>query len=215
MMSFVLSIYIVLTISVDTLFSLDKELSDLLHIIDYGICIFFFIEFCLRLYRAKDKLEYLKWGWLDLLCSIPMMDSFRSIRLIKIFKIIKFIRAIRFLNYILSLIHGHKIKHVKTSIFLLFLSLILFSSIAILQLEGNHEGSNIKTAEDAIWWSFVTVSTVGYGDRYPVTTEGRLVGIIVIISGIGLFSALSGYIASTFMKKDIKKNKKKISNNKS
>ena len=204
LISLVLSIYIIITITVDTFVKLKPELSHLLHIIDYAICAFFFWEFWVRLFTAKNKWEYLKWGWLDLLSAIPMIDSFRTLRLIKIFKIIRFVRAARFLKYIIGITHGHKVVHIKTSLFLLFISLILFSSVAILQIEGTVENSNIKTAEDAIWWSVVTVSSVGYGDKYPVTTEGRLVGSLVIILGVGLFSTFSGYIASTFIKKNNK-----------
>jgi len=58
--------------------------------------------------------------------------------------------------------------------------------------------ANIKTAGDAIWWSVATITTVGYGDVYPVTTEGRTLAMILMISGIGLFGILSGLAASFF-----------------
>jgi len=59
--------------------------------------------------------------------------------------------------------------------------------------------SNIKSAEDAIWWTIVTVTTVGYGDKYPVTTEGRVIGILVMVAGVGLFGTYTGFIASLFV----------------
>ena len=67
--------------------------------------------------------------------------------------------------------------------------MLLFSSIAILQVETD-PNSNIKTAEDAIWWSYVTITTVGYGDKYPVTTEGRIIAVILMTVGVGLFRHL-------------------------
>jgi voltage-gated potassium channel len=73
--------------------------------------------------------------------------------------------------------------------------MVLFSSIAILQFETTAE-SNIKTAEDAIWWSYTTLTTVGYGDKYPVTTEGRLIAMILMTTGVGLCGTFAGYIAS-------------------
>ena len=66
-------------------------------------------------------------------------------------------------------------------------------------LEPQAPNSNIKDAEDALWWSFVTITTVGYGDRFPVTTEGRLVGAVLMICGVGLFGTFTGFIASWFM----------------
>jgi hypothetical protein len=63
--------------------------------------------------------------------------------------------------------------------------------------------SNIKTAEDAIWWTITTITTVGYGDRYPVTTAGRIIGMIVMVSGVGLFGTYTAYIAS-LLPSDIK-----------
>lgn len=72
--------------------------------------------------------------------------------------------------------------------------MVIFSAIAILQVERD-PNSNIKTAEDALWWSYVT-TTVGYGDRYPVTTEGRLIASVLMTAGVGLFGTFTAYIAS-------------------
>ena len=73
--------------------------------------------------------------------------------------------------------------------------MIVFSAIAILQVETDPT-SNIKSAEDAIWWAITTITTVGYGDRYPVTTLGRIVSTILMITGIGLFGTFSGLVSS-------------------
>lgn len=75
--------------------------------------------------------------------------------------------------------------------------LVIFSAIAILQVETD-TGSNIKTAEDAIWWAYVTVTTVGYGDKYPITTEGRIIAAVLMTCGVGLFGTFTAYIASWF-----------------
>ena len=62
-----------------------------------------------------------------------------------------------------------------------------------------HPDSNIKTAEDAIWWAFTTITTVGYGDRYPVTSEGRFVAVVLMAAGVGLFGTFSAFLASWFL----------------
>ena len=74
----------------------------------------------------------------------------------------------------------------------------IFGSIAILQLEVV-EGSNIKTASDALWWSFVTVTTVGYGDHFPITSAGRVLAALMMFTGIGLFGTFTAFVASAFM----------------
>jgi voltage-gated potassium channel len=78
------------------------------------------------------------------------------------------------------------------------MALVVFCSIAVLHFETEPE-SNIKTAEDAIWWAFATITTVGYGDRYPVTSEGRFVATILMCAGVGLFGTFSGFLAAWFI----------------
>jgi voltage-gated potassium channel len=74
--------------------------------------------------------------------------------------------------------------------------MIVIMGAAILDIERNAPGANIKTPMDALWWGLVTVTTIGYGDRFPVTTEGRLVAGVLIIFGIALISTLTGAFAA-------------------
>jgi voltage-gated potassium channel len=71
--------------------------------------------------------------------------------------------------------------------------------MAILWAESDKTDANIHTASDAIWWSYVTITTVGYGDRYPVTEWGRLVGVLLLSTGVGLFAVITGFIANVFL----------------
>jgi voltage-gated potassium channel len=81
---------------------------------------------------------------------------------------------------------------------LLSIVLIIFSSIAILIIESD-PNSNISTAEDAIWWTFCTITTVGYGDKYPVTTEGRIIAIILMTYGVALLGVITGFVTAFFI----------------
>ncbi len=74
-----------------------------------------------------------------------------------------------------------------------------FGSLAILYTEQFAPGANITTAADAMWWAIVTMSTVGYGDQSPVTHNGRLIGILVILVGVGLFGVITGFMANAFL----------------
>lgn len=92
--------------------------------------------------------------------------------------------------------------------------MVIFSAIAILQVEDD-PNSNIKTAEDAIWWAYVTITTVGYGDKYPVTTEGRIIAAFLMTTGVGLFGTFTGFLASWFVaekKQEEKNNSENLSN---
>jgi len=74
-----------------------------------------------------------------------------------------------------------------------------FGSLAMLRIEQYAPGANITTAGDAIWYVIVTISTVGYGDRYPVTGAGRVIGSLIIVVGVGIFGTFTGYLANLFL----------------
>jgi voltage-gated potassium channel len=83
----------------------------------------------------------------------------------------------------------------------LFLVIVLLEVGSALELaiESRAPGGNIKNASDAIWYTYVTVTTVGYGDRYPVTNAGRVVGVLIMTIGVGLFGTLTGFLANAFV----------------
>jgi voltage-gated potassium channel len=194
----VLSIYVLIALTIDTFFKLPIEVSRLLNTIDNGICIIFLIEFFIRFFQAESKIKFIKWGWIDLISSIPSVDILRAGRLIRLIRLLRVLRAFRSTKVLVQHVFKSKIRGTMTAVAVITVLIIIFSSISILNVETAPE-CNIKTAEDAIWWTMVTVTTVGYGDKYPVTSEGRLIGVIVMIFGVGLFGTYTGYIASLFV----------------
>jgi voltage-gated potassium channel len=197
---FVLSIYVLLALLIDTLWVLPKETSVLLNYIDNTICVFFFVEFWIRFYQSDNKLNFIKWGWIDLISSIPAISYLRAGRVLRLIRLLRLIRAFRSTRMFVTHIFKNKAQGAFTSVSILACLLIIFSSIAILQVEKDPD-SNIKTAEDAIWWSYVTITTVGYGDKYPVTTEGRIIAAVLMTAGVGLFGTFTAYISSWFVLK--------------
>jgi len=85
-----------------------------------------------------------------------------------------------------------------SSVMLTVFLLVTFASLGTLLVEHGPDG-NIRTAEDAIWWSMTTITTVGYGDHYPTTLGGRLLAMGLMLCGVGLFGTLSGLVASWFL----------------
>ena len=194
----ILSIYVLGALLVDTVFILPTETSILLNYIDNTICAFFFFEFAIRLYKAESKLKFLRWGWIDLLSSIPMVGFLRAGRLLRLIRLLRVLRAFRSTSHLVNHIFANKAQGAFTSISVIAILLVIFSAIGILQVE-NDPNSNIKTAEDAIWWAYVTITTVGYGDKYPVTTEGRIIAAFLMTAGVGLFGTFTAFIASWFV----------------
>jgi len=166
------------------------------------------MDFCIRFYHAESKLKFMKWGWIDLISSIPMFDFLRVGRLFRLIRLFRVIRAFRSTRKLVHHIFKDKSQGALTSVSIFAILIVIFSAIAILQVE-HEENSNIRTAEDALWWAYVTVTTVGYGDKYPVTTEGRLIATVLMTVGVGLFGTFTAFIATLFVKDQRDKEKLK------
>jgi voltage-gated potassium channel len=193
-----LSIYVLIALLIDTIFKLLPEISRVLYYSDNIICAVFFYDFAVRFYRAENKLKFMRWGWIDLLSSIPSIEILRVGRAVRLFRLIRILRAFRSTKNLVNHIFRSRATGAFTSVSIIAILLVIFSSIAILQVETD-PNSNIKTAEDAIWWSYVTITTVGYGDKFPVTTEGRLIAGVLMTAGVGLFGTFTAYVASWFV----------------
>jgi voltage-gated potassium channel len=194
----ILSIYVLLALLIDSYFKLSPETSKLLFIIDNIICIIFLFDFFYRFYQAPSKKEFIKWGWIDFISSIPSFEFLRYGRLIRLFRLLRVMRAFRSVKYLTKHLFKNRTQGTFATVSLIALLMLVFGSISILQVEVD-PNSNIKSAEDAIWWAFVTITTVGYGDKYPVTTEGRIIAAFLMVTGVGLFGTFTGFVAAWFM----------------
>jgi voltage-gated potassium channel len=197
----ILSFYVLSSLLIETFFTLPKEISKVLNYIDNLICVIFLFDFALRFKKAENKLKFMKWGWIDLISSIPTFDFMRAGRLLRLIRLIRLIRAFRSTRHVIEHVFKNKIQGTLSSVSIISVLMLLFSSIAILQFE-TAPNSNIKTAEDAIWFSYSTITTVGYGDKYPVTSEGRIIAAILITVGVGLFGTFTAFVSSWFVKSE-------------
>src|SRR5687768_8135832 len=174
-------------------------------ILDYAdlmVCVLFLADFLYSLYRAENKWRYfVTWGWIDLLSSIPAVDITRWGRAARILRVLRVLRGLRAVHIMTTLVKHNRGQHTVMALSLLVITVVTFASVAILQFEAGEQG-NIKSAEDAVWWAMTTITTVGYGDRYPTTTEGRMVAVLLMSAGVGLFGTFSGFLASWFSGED-------------
>jgi len=173
--------------------------SEILTSVDNIICLFFFTDFVIRFYQAENKLQFMKWGWIDLLSSVPMVEQLQFIRIIRIARILRAVQHIRSSKLVVKMIFEHRFKATFSLVSAISFVLVTFGAIGILLLEQAQIGSNINNGVDALWWSFVTITTVGYGDYYPVTTGGRIIAALLMTAGVGLFGTFTGFISSWFV----------------
>lgn len=177
----------------------DQTLGAVLDLVNIVLIIFFAMDFLVRFFTAPSKKQYFfkEYGWADLLSSLP----FSQTNILRLFRLIKVYRLLR--DYGLKQIGRALITdRADSALFtLLFVSILMleFGSLGMLAIEAPAQGANIVDANDALWYMVVTMSTVGYGDQYPVTTAGRVLGAVVILIGVGIFGTLTGYLANFFL----------------
>lgn len=194
----VLSAFVLLALLADTFWRLPVEESKLLHYADHGLCLFFLIEFAVRFYYAPHKRAFMRWGWLDLVSSIPNLPFLRIGQVLRLVRVVRVLRNFHSARNLEGYFYRNKAAGVFTSVALFSVLMVLFSAFAILHVE-QAPTSNIKTAVDALWWAYVTITTVGYGDLYPVTTAGRLIATLLLTTGVGLFGTFTGLVSSWFL----------------
>jgi len=195
----VLCLYALAALAAQVAIQLEPGTRRILEYADYIVCFLFLCDFFVCLVRAPNRRQYfLTWGWLDLLSSIPALDLARWGRTARVVRIFRVLRGLRATKLLAALVLRRRAESAFLAASLVALLLIVFSSVAVLQFETIPE-ANIKTADDAIWWAFATITTVGYGDRFPTTAEGRFVGMILMCAGVGLFGTFSGYLAAWFI----------------
>lgn len=196
----VTSLAVLLVLALSLFMPLPPEVKKVLDWADLAICAIFMADFALLLYLHVDRRRYLlTWGWLDFISSIPLVDPFRWGRIARIIRLLRLFRGLRGSAGLLRRFFAHRQETAVLAIVLTLLIVAIFSSVAILVAEDG-SGSDIDTAEDAIWWTLTTMTTVGYGDLAPVTTLGRMVAVLTMFAGIGVFGAFTALVASMLVR---------------
>lgn len=179
---------------------LPTAVREVLQIVDYGICAVFLVDFFRSLLRAEHKTRYfLHWGWLDLLGSIPGLLVLRLLRIGRILTSLQRLHDVP-LRVLLRRVREHRAQSTMLVMLFLMIFIITVSASVVAVAEGQAADANIVDGSDAFWWAFVTITTVGYGDYFPVTEIGRVFATLLMLVGVGLFTVLTSYIASTFLK---------------
>jgi voltage-gated potassium channel len=195
----ILAIFSLVILIIPLIVQLPQETVDLLDKVENILCIFFLADFLRSLFRAPNKWAYfLKGGgWLDLLGSIPF-GKFAIFRFARLFRIARVMRTLKG-NDFRKMLTDQLAESTLLFTFIAALLLIFTIAFLVLKAEQGNPHANITTYPNAVWWAFVTITTVGYGDYFPVTNLGRLWAIILMFAGLGIIGVLSSYLASTFI----------------
>jgi voltage-gated potassium channel len=192
-----------LVIMVLLLLPLSQPTIDTLLVFDNLVCGIFLLDFFYNLARSKPKREYFIYrrGWLDLLGSIPSLGIFRFTVLLRLARLSRLARIARLLQgqNRRELIRDVVENRGSYALFITFLSAFLVlttATVLIVQFESQAADAKILTGGDAVWWGLVTITTVGYGDYYPVTFLGRATAVFVMFAGVGIIGSLASILAS-------------------
>ena len=195
-----------LVIMVLLLLPLPEATSKLLRVYDNAICVVFLFDFCLRLSRATSARQYFfrEGGWLDLLGSIPSIGTFKYAGLLRLARLGRLARIMRLLRgqrgkEMMADVLTHRGQYAAFVTVLSAFIVLVITSILVLTFESRSGEGNITTGGDALWWGIVTLTTVGYGDTFPMTAAGRITGVFVMFAGVGIIGSLASILASVLV----------------
>ena len=167
---------------------LDHDLATFLLVLTWTVWGAFAVDLVIRLALADQRLEYAARHWYDvLLVVVPMLRPLRLLRLLAFARILGRSATRNLAGRVTLYVIGSAIAAVG------------LGALAILDAERDAAGANITTFGDALWWAATTVMTVGYGDRYPVTTEGRFVAVTLMVVGIAVVGSVTAAVAAWFI----------------
>lgn len=169
-------------------------------IVDIVLSLIFMADFLGRLYLADPRREYFidRQGYLDLLGSLPL-PILRIFRVVRVYRAIVRVSAMGGRRVVRHLIRARAQSALLFATFLV-ITIVELGSIFVVAAERSAPNANIRNGGDALWWAIVSVTTVGYGDRFPVTSAGRVIGTMLLIGGVGLFGVFTGYVAQVFLR---------------
>ena len=194
-----LSVLSIFNLLVFVIPKIDPVVEGVVAIVDGFISVIFLMDFLYRFFTAESKRDYFfrNWGWADLLTSVPV----QQLKIFRIFRIVRISRLLRTYGW-RKMVSEMRDNRAGSALYLTILMVIIvleFGGMGIVFAEAHKFGSNIKTAGDGVWWAFVTITTVGYGDQFPVTNLGRFMGFFVMVLGVGSFAVFTGFLANMFL----------------
>ena len=199
----VLTVLVIPLVAVPLIWHLPPNAARTVEILDYFVWAAFAFEYVGKLYLAPDRRQFVKRNIPDLI--IVLVPLLRPLRLLRSVRLLRLLRLTRLVALVVeSLVEVRAIlKHRGLNYVLLIVSaVVLLCASVVLEFEKANPSANIKNYPDALWWAVTTITTVGYGDKFPMTPAGRGVAVFLMVMGIALFGVLTASIATYFVAKD-------------
>ncbi|MDH5671030.1 MAG: ion transporter [Myxococcales bacterium] len=172
--------------------------SRLLGWLDLGLCGIFLLDFFTRIRLAEDRRAFLRRNWIDLASSIPLVDALRAGRVVRVLRLLRMVR-VSFVRERILRRYGVYISSELLNGVGLVAVVVWLATAGTFYLFEKGDNRAITSFGDALWWSMTTLSTVGYGDLYPVTVGGRIVAVVTMVLGVGVIGTLAATVATVFI----------------
>ena len=192
-----------ITFTLDTLPDLSQEADSALRLIEVVTVLIFTAEYLLRLYVAEKKIKFVFsfYGLVDLAAILPFyIASGIDLRSVRIFRLLRLIRILKLFRYSLAVHRFHRALMIAKEELLLFgfvaVIMLYLSAVGIYYFENEAQPEQFKSVVHSLWWALTTLTTVGYGDMYPVTAGGKFFTFLVLMVGLGVIAVPTGLIAS-------------------
>lgn len=200
--------------SVETLPNLNPKTKQILQGFEWFCIVVFSVEYILRFLFAKKKITYIFsfYGIIDLLAILPFYLSFgvdlRSVRIFRLFRLFRIFKLVRY-NKALSRFKEAALEAKEEIILFLLITVMLLylSAFGIYLFEYEAQPDKFSSVFHSLWWAIATLTTVGYGDIYPITLGGKIFTFIILIIGLGIVTVPAGIVSSA-LSTTLKKNKK-------
>jgi len=214
-----LILFSVVTFSIGTLPDLSPTTRAFLHYSEIVVVGLFSIEYLCRIYTAEKKLRFIFsfYGLIDLLSILPfyvgLFVDLRTLRLVRLLRLLRILKLARYNSAIFRFMRALYLAKEELIIFTLASFVLLFlAAVGIYHFEHEAQPEVFRSIFDALWWAVATLTTVGYGDIYPVTDGGRLFTFGVLMVGLGMIAVPTGIIASTLsdVRRQLEEERKKM-----
>ncbi|MEM0965121.1 MAG: ion transporter [Verrucomicrobiota bacterium] len=188
-----LSIYVLVVLFLDAFVVSNPQIRSVFQYIDLAVCLVFLADFFVNLFSARNKLGYLKWGWIDLLSSIPLVDPLRWGRISRIVRILRFLRSIKSTKVLLNQLQKSRYQSVTFAVILITFVTYTVCSALILEFESRADGA-IQSAKNALWLSFLNIMNAKVAITQAQTTGGMIITVLLNKTGLLLFAYFNAMI---------------------
>jgi voltage-gated potassium channel len=197
----------IITFSIETLPKLKPQTREILNSLEIFCVVIFSLEYIARIYVADKKLKFVFsfFGLIDLLAILPFYLSFgvdlRSLRVLRMFRLFRLLKLVRYNKAMRHFTRAMLMAREQIILFMaVTLVLIYFAAVGIYYFENEAQPDHFASIFDSLWWSIVTLTTVGYGDVYPITLGGRIFTFFILLIGLGIVAVPTGIISSSLTK---------------